>query len=60
MHPLFERGKPEQLSQVRRGFFPEVGSCSSHAFLLVNIAVVVVVLVNIVVLVVVVAAVVLT
>lgn len=24
MHPLFERGKPEQLSQVRRGFFPEV------------------------------------
>lgn len=23
MHPLFERGKPEQLSQVRRGFFPE-------------------------------------
>lgn len=25
MHPLFERGKPEQLSQVRRGFFPEVG-----------------------------------
>lgn len=43
MHPLFERGKPEQLSQVRRGFFPEVGSCSSHAFLLVNIVVVVVV-----------------
>lgn len=24
MHPLFERGKPEQLSQVRRGFFPDV------------------------------------
>lgn len=24
MHPLFERGKPEQLSQVRRGYFPEV------------------------------------
>ncbi|CAM9952030.1 unnamed protein product, partial [Choristocarpus tenellus] len=24
MHPLFERGKPEQLSEVRRGYFPEV------------------------------------
>lgn len=24
MHPLFERGKPGQLNQVRRGHFPEV------------------------------------
>lgn len=31
MHPLFERGKPEQLSQVRRGFFPEVGRVSVSA-----------------------------
>lgn len=31
MHPLFERGKPEQLSQVRRGFFPEVSTLISLA-----------------------------
>ncbi|CAN0180960.1 unnamed protein product, partial [Ectocarpus sp. 6 AP-2014] len=30
MHPLFERGKPEQLSQVRRGFFPEIPPEFAH------------------------------
>ncbi|CAM9478840.1 unnamed protein product, partial [Sphacelaria rigidula] len=30
MHPLFERGKPEQLSQVRRGFFPDIPPEFAH------------------------------